>query len=227
MRDWLQTLHDELAAGRGPCVRVVVATVRGSAPREAGACMLVSGAGEFGSVGGGHLEHVATRVARELLASIDASPRLDRFPLAASLGQCCGGIVELWFQRYDARDLELLALGLRERGVMAGSRLLTLDAAIAEGATALLDRGTSAVLLRRPAGPVLYERLALDTTDLWLFGAGHVARALVNVLGALPFRITWIDSRDGMLPENLAANIRGRHSPQPAEEVAEDRKSVV
>ena len=129
MKDWLRTLHDELVAGGKPIVRVVVATVRGSAPREPGACMLVSGDGERGTIGGGHLEFVATRVAREMLATAAASSRLDRFSLGASLGQCCGGIVELWFQRYEPASLPGLAeaLRLRESGAAAEAHVRLLE----------------------------------------------------------------------------------------------------
>jgi xanthine dehydrogenase accessory factor len=178
MRDWLATLVQELRATHEPIVRVVVAATRGSAPRDAGACMLVSADREWGTIGGGHLEHVATQTARGMLPAPVGSTRHDRFSLGASLGQCCGGIVELSFQRYDGADLASLEKMLEDRG--------------------------SAVP---------------GETDLWLFGAGHVGRALVHVLAALPFRITWIDSREAMLPHELPAGIRGLHSPYPAEEV--------
>jgi len=225
----------------GPVVRIVVATVRGSAPREPGACMIVSmqrgsptcwGDGTVGTIGGGHLEFVAARIARGLLEAPSADARLDRFSLGASLGQCCGGIVELWFQRYDASDLPFLAQALhaRESGgasVMAsgaiaesgvGPRLLDHDAAVREGAGAL-DGEQDAVLLHHASGPMLYERILPRDTDLWLFGAGHVAKALVHVLAPLPFAITWIDSREGMLPGDLPRDVRTVHSPQPAEEL--------
>ena len=42
----------------------------------------------------------------------------------------------------------------------------------------------------------LTERIDLAGTSLWLFGAGHVGAALVNVLSALLLRITWVDSRE-------------------------------
>lgn len=178
MRDWLATLVDELRATREPIVRVEVAATRGSAPRDAGACMLVSARREWGTVGGGHLELVATQTARGMLTAPVGATRRDRFTLGASLGQCCGGIVELAFQRYDGADLASLEDMLEARG--------------------------SAVP---------------GETDLWLFGAGHVGRALVRVLAELPFRITWIDSREAMLPPGLPASVRGLHSPHPAEEV--------
>jgi len=232
MRDWLRTLHDELQARGEPVVRIVVATVRGSAPREPGACMLVSSHRELGTIGGGHLEFVAARIARDLLESPAAPARLDRFSLGASLGQCCGGIVDLWFQRYEPSDLAFLgeALTARESGeasVVASTalaesgprqRLLGYDAAVREGASAL-DGAQDAVLLHHAAGPMLYERIVPRDTRLWLFGAGHVASALVHVLAPLPFAITWIDSREDMLPGHLPANVRAVHSPQPAEEL--------
>ncbi len=188
MRDWLRALHDALQSG-APAVRVVVASVRGSAPREPGACMLVLPTGEHGTIGGGHLEFVATRVAREMLEASAAHSRLDRFSLGASLGQCCGGIVELWFQRYHASDLPFLAQALKDR-----------------------ESGEAVVLMP-------YERLAQRHTRVWLYGAGHVARALVHVLAPLPFAITWVDSRESIFLAALPANVRTIHSPEPAEEV--------
>lgn len=45
-----------------------------------------------------------------------------------------------------------------------------------------------------------------------LFGGGHVARALVQVLGRLPFQVHWIDSRDQIFPETLPANVSAEHA---------------
>ena len=228
MRDWLRALHDALQTG-APVVRVVVAGVRGSAPREPGACMLVMPTREQGTIGGGHLEFVATRVAHDMLEASAVHSRLDRFSLGASLGQCCGGIVELWFQRYDASDLPFLAQALkaRESGEAAviasaasgtGHRLLSHDAALREGASALDGGDQDAVLLHREANPTLYERIVPRDTRLWLFGAGHVGKALVQVLAPLPFAINWIDSREEML-HDLPPNVLAIHSAEPADEV--------
>ena len=237
MNDWLRTLHDELQAGRGPLVRVIVANVRGSAPREAGACMLVSATAEVGTIGGGHLEFVATRTARELLNTSATSPRLDRFSLGASLGQCCGGIVELCFQRHDARELPFLAEALRAReaglawaiacGLTPGDasmRLLSHAEAVAEGAQALGGDEQTAVLLQRPQGALLYECIVPRVVRLFLFGAGHVAKHLVQVLAPLPFAIEWIDSREGMWPGELAPGVRAIESSDPASEVRDMRE---
>src|SRR5471030_1390542 len=98
MKDWLPVLHMRLP-DETALVRVVVATVRGSAPREPGACMLVGMEHVDGTIGGGHLELKATQIARQMLERPAAPARLDRFALGATLGQCCGGAVNLWFER--------------------------------------------------------------------------------------------------------------------------------
>ena len=116
MSDWLATLDRRLA--REPAlVRVAVAAVRGSAPREPGACMLVGADAIDDSIGGGHLELKAIEIARQMLAQpAGAASRLDRFALGATLGQCCGGAVNLWFERFGAADRDLVAAAARAAG---------------------------------------------------------------------------------------------------------------
>jgi len=45
-----------------------------------------------------------------------------------------------------------------------------------------------------------------------LFGGGHVGHALVQVLAALPFAVTWIDSRDGVFPQSVPLGVACEHS---------------
>jgi xanthine dehydrogenase accessory factor len=52
-----------------------------------------------------------------------------------------------------------------------------------------------------------------------LFGAGHVGRAIAHVLGGVPARVTWADSRAGEFPDNPPANIRVVITDDPAAEV--------
>ena len=58
----------------------------------------------------------------------------------------------------------------------------------------------------------LRERLRPPLTPLTLFGGGHVGQALVEVLGRLPFAVDWIDSRDGIFPDQRPDNVRCEHS---------------
>jgi xanthine dehydrogenase accessory factor len=69
--------------------------------------MLVFAQGESGTIGGGHLEFQAMAHARQLLSG-HAVPRHLRQVLGPSLGQCCGGVVELSFEQVSAADVPRL-----------------------------------------------------------------------------------------------------------------------
>jgi xanthine dehydrogenase accessory protein XdhC len=86
-----------------PAILVEVVEVLGSAPREAGASMLVTAMTTHGTIGGGELEWRATQRARELLAGEPVPERLD-LPLGPALQQCCGGHVTIRLQRLAATD---------------------------------------------------------------------------------------------------------------------------
>jgi xanthine dehydrogenase accessory factor len=52
-----------------------------------------------------------------------------------------------------------------------------------------------------------------------LFGAGHVGRALVRLLGDLPLRVTWIDSRPDAFPAGSPSNVVSVFAADPAAQV--------
>jgi xanthine dehydrogenase accessory factor len=103
------TVDAELAArwlaGGEPALLVRVGATRGSVPREAGTCMLVSAREVAGTVGGGQLEWQAIATARERLAAGLADPHDWTVALGPSLGQCCGGALTLRFRPLDAAAL--------------------------------------------------------------------------------------------------------------------------
>jgi xanthine dehydrogenase accessory factor len=81
------------AAGRAAVVVEVMAT-RGSVPRGAGTRMVVAADAVLGTIGGGHLELQAIADARALMQR--GGRQFSRqVALGPSLGQCCGGAVEL------------------------------------------------------------------------------------------------------------------------------------
>jgi xanthine dehydrogenase accessory factor len=94
---WWQAVA-ALRAERVPGVLVTVSEVRGHAPREAGAKMVVSADATWGSIGGGNLEEAAVRRARAMVADGEPAPvsftssLSDRAPLEHGV-QCCGGEV--------------------------------------------------------------------------------------------------------------------------------------
>ncbi|WP_448809115.1 xanthine dehydrogenase accessory protein XdhC [Agromyces bauzanensis] len=97
--DWVDAVQ-HLRARRTPSVLVTLAAVRGHAPRNGGAKMVVSAEEQFGTVGGGNLEATAIARARELLAEAASEPELLTLTLSdrsvTDYGvQCCGGEVTM------------------------------------------------------------------------------------------------------------------------------------
>jgi xanthine dehydrogenase accessory factor len=207
--DWLR------ARGDVPSVLVTVAAVKGSAPREPGAKMLVRAHDFDDTIGGGHLEHRALEIARTMLGLGEAR-RFERFALGPSLGQCCGGVAWLAFERVDAAQVDLL----RARRNVDTWRLVALDGAcewaLFDDAAPLagtpdapaFERALDARVLEGEGGrrwlldPVLAPR-----AHLMLFGAGHVGAAIVRALAELPCRVTWVDERDAMFPPSIPPNV--------------------
>lgn len=106
----LKAVEDFMA--RGQAIRVLVAEAFGSTPREAGTFMLVSAAGQLGTIGGGQLEFLAIDHARKLLGGKSAKRTLD-IPLGPGIGQCCGGRVILQFTNLDGPNAADLTDGVR------------------------------------------------------------------------------------------------------------------
>jgi xanthine dehydrogenase accessory factor len=88
-------------------VLVTVEATQGSVPREAGTWMAVFAGDVVGTIGGGHLEFQAIEEARQRLAGREGDPA-RRYALGPSLGQCCGGVVHLRFERVGAADVPAL-----------------------------------------------------------------------------------------------------------------------
>lgn len=105
--DWLDALQQLRSAG-APGVLATVIAVRGHAPREAGAKMVVSADSAWDSIGGGNLEATVVERARALLATGARSPQILEFSLNEHAPvqhgrQCCGGVVTVLLEPQPAR----------------------------------------------------------------------------------------------------------------------------
>jgi xanthine dehydrogenase accessory factor len=219
MNEWLTAQLAE------PAVLVTVAIVEGSGPREPGARMLVTAAGQVDTIGGGHLEMCAVELARDMLkdGGARAAGRLERYALGPTLGQCCGGVVHLAFELVDPA-LDAVLASLRQRRRDDSWRLSAIDgpsvsllfdvndaiiAGAAEAAAApAIDRKRGTHILRDAAGRRwLADPCLAPRAHLLLFGAGHVGAAIVRMLGELPCTVTWVDEREDMFPQSVPANV--------------------
>jgi xanthine dehydrogenase accessory factor len=101
--------HTELARSaqrlaQQAAVWVQVVRVQGSAPRGTDAWLLVWPHAVAGSIGGGQLEFQAIAHARHLLSQPPVATEHTHHKLGPSLGQCCGGAVDLSFTHLPAGD---------------------------------------------------------------------------------------------------------------------------
>lgn len=108
---------DQLLEGlsQTPAVLVTVSRTQGSVPREVGTWMAVWPQRQVGTIGGGHLEWDAARRARAALADGVRTAWQQRVALGPSLGQCCGGVVELRYEPVSLADAEALRGRLARR----------------------------------------------------------------------------------------------------------------
>ena len=68
------------------------------------------------------------------------------------------------------------------------------------------------------ATAIMFEVMVSQHMNLDIYGAGHVAQALVNVLAHLPINIRWIDSRADVFPQQIPANVTKVVAEEPVEQ---------
>ncbi|WP_343722873.1 xanthine dehydrogenase accessory protein XdhC [Herbaspirillum seropedicae] len=233
MTTWLAALR-RMQRDATPAVLVTVAQIQGSTPRAPGARMLYTADTQFDTIGGGHLEWRAAQMARAMLQApvgqLAGQRRLERIALGPSLGQCCGGVVFLCFERIATDDEAMRTWQALEQSWSSGQdlwRAVPLDHA---GAQLLIEGNIEDLppdayahglppdtlgqqrqtrLLRDAQG----RRWLLDwchasRPQVVLFGAGHVGQSIVAVLSTLPCRVLWVDAREEMFPPGLPPQIR-------------------
>lgn len=177
MYDWQSALQSTTAS---KAILVTVQHIKGSAPREVGARMLVTPETFYDTIGGGQLEYQALRDARDALNQTDFPNTWQAsYTLGADCHQCCGGVVTLHYEPV----------------------LIPIPQAW------------------QPA--CLPELVKAPTWHIAVFGAGHVGRAVVQLLASLPCAITWIDSRAEPFPSTTPAHVITIFHPSPALYVAD------
>ena len=204
--------------------RVVVAETAGSTPREVGAAMLVWDTGQIGTIGGGELELRATKAARIQLVA-DAGSTRARLPLGPELAQCCGGAVTLLTDIFPDRDqpkLEQAQVFARPANGRSVSHSATPLPSMPLSVKRILDRARAQG--QRPSPKLLQgwmiEPISHPSVPLWIYGAGHVGRALINVLSPIgDLAITWVDTGPDRFPAEVPASVTCLPAANPANAV--------
>lgn len=222
-----------LAAGT-PCALVSVTRVDGSAPREAGARMVVLPDNRFsGTIGGGELEFQAIRWATSELAAGSKGLTTRVFSLGPDLGQCCGGRTELALEIFgpemfsnahmlaeeERKDQTFFTTATVFNGVV-GARSVLRDESMEPTEDAAAPGGTTTATAFSLTGNVLVEQFGVRRRPIYLFGAGHVGKALILAMAPHPFDVTWVDTRKGVFPGVFPPNVTPVFSETPEELLA-------
>ena len=203
----LNTLRDAIAK-HGRVARVVIADVKGSSPREVGASMLVWQGGQSGTIGGGTLEFELAKRSLHV-----AGTKLSQHALGPEMGQCCGGAVQIVTEVFDASTLPESTDGIVARAV--------------DGSTTPPLRVQKILTEARNAGLSPDSQLCHGWfiepehrahRGLWIWGAGHVGRALVHTLSPITdFAITWIDTNTARFPDTISNTVTNIPTHAPAQ----------
>jgi xanthine dehydrogenase accessory factor len=216
--NWAAHALDLISRGK-PAAMVTLAHVAGSAPRDAGARMIVGGEASYGTIGGGNLELQLTDQARRLIAQNAVDVMQQDYPLGPLLAQCCGGHVRALIERLSGESRGWLAAAAAAE--LAGEAY-TLEGRIVEGC---ISRSVShgspgedpSVRVYDFAGVAtdrkgqwsrIVEHIVPVSAPLYLFGAGHVGRAIAHIATTLPFRFHWLDSRSEFAAEDSRITVR-------------------
>lgn len=93
-------------------VMVTMTAVRGSAPQDVGAKMLVTKEGLFfGTIGGGKVELAAIKKSQGILEEDQTSPETVTWNLQRDIGMSCGGEVTLLFEQHALSSWPIVIFG--------------------------------------------------------------------------------------------------------------------
>ncbi|MDO4572456.1 MAG: XdhC family protein [Clostridia bacterium] len=211
MKELLDGLAAALEQGR-PVVLATVLERSGSAPRGAGAAMLLFEDGaQAGTVGGGAVEYAAAREARALFRTRDSRCLVYRLNAneIAEAGMICGGTVRLLLQ-YIAPEPENRALFSRLRALRDAGAEAALVRSLTEGRVRGMGVWNGAALegleADMPQGPLDRAGLSADGrlfiepvsrgARALIYGGGHVAQKLVPLLHFVGFRCVVCEDRE-------------------------------
>ncbi len=204
-----------------PAVLCSIIASSGSVPRGAGAKMAVFPDGSFcGTIGGGSVEYCAIQKALEVhKTGLDTQESFLLHPnQVQDIGMVCGGEVTVYFQRFDPKDESTLFLLRHILSRLQGNCNCWLIMALKDGRVmdfGTWDDETGLQGLRTVEEHSLLPHLCSRSVHLqgethlyieplcqrgivYIFGGGHVGRALCPVLATVNFRVCMVENRPGL-----------------------------
>lgn len=193
----------------GKVARLLIAEHKGSSPREAGTSMLVWGTGCSGTIGGGALEYQAINNAQNKLENSGLT-NVERIPLGPNLGQCCGGSVTLVTEYFTHENLPNTDI-FYARPIKPN----TSEPLWVKRTQANWRNGAKTPETHLQDG-WLVEPIAQPLQPVWIYGSGHVGRAIIDTLQGLRFDITWVDTSADRFPSTIPETVTRLIAKNPA-----------
>jgi xanthine dehydrogenase accessory factor len=181
-------------------VLVTVTATKGSSPRNQGSQMLVTKADIWQTIGGGALEFDVMARARKMLASDDDHWQRQHITiiLGPDMGQCCGGQMSLLLEKFTLKQAAILAALYHEDH---DNKMLVhpLDSGVPLRLQSAQSSFDDAMFM----APVMPRQI-----PLFIYGAGHVSRALIPRLDGLGFDIFLVDIDAARFAGSLGDNVQ-------------------
>lgn len=247
-------MHDVLQEIRGwrePLALATVTATWGSAPRGVGSHMAFTESGRIaGSVSGGCIEGAVFEEGQEVLRT--GRSKLLRYGVADEtafevVGLACGGSIEVFVQRLDADEVDLL-LRQSDDGrahavvsvidgvhhaigdvVHVGDGDAVLHACAPERITMLTEMAAGGLIEGRPARReidddevrAVFVDVLLPPRQLVIVGAVHIAQALAPLAQTMGYRVTVIDARSAFASAERFPTVRDLRAAHPREALAD------
>ena len=213
MKNWAG-LAREMIKLEGQVILATLGPSKGSTPRGSGTKMLIGRKDVQGTIGGGNLEYMVIEQARRMMADRDVHLLYQHYALGPLLSQCCGGATNILLEKLTAEQIPLLdqvRTAIEDKipyGLISGV------------AGCEISKKFVTIKPEEEDNSKIYEWNQGDALPLYMFGAGHVGKAMAVSLGRLNFEVTWIDDRADMFPELIADNVEKIVTDHPADFVA-------
>ncbi len=192
--DWIMAAIQNIEAGQITILVMITSNV-GSTPRNTGTWMLVNEKKILGTLGGGQLEKISENAALEMLKSVSGERRSSlNCLLGPDAKQCCGGAISLTFEKLDGEALGWITQA--KNAIYRYSDAAVLFSVADPDIEPCVVVSSSSVT---PTNGMHLQRICDSRPELFIFGGGHVGRAICVIASQLPLRVTVIDSRMEML----------------------------
>lgn len=214
MKNWAGDIK-ALIEQNGDAVLATIGPSKGSTPRGSGTKMVIGRDTTFGTIGGGNLEFMVTEQARKMLAAPEVDLLYQHYALGPLLSQCCGGATNVLLEKLTPAHIPLL------NQISAAFTAKQPFGLISATDDLKVNKQFVTVSPSMGIKNYLTEWNENDAVPVYMFGAGHVGKALAAVLGRLNFEVTWIDDRQDQFPDLMADNVQKVLTDEPVQLVSQ------